>query len=130
MTNRAIVSSFLLLILGLLGWTGVEMYLFDYQYKVASLHTFVGSIFLLIIALHLTNNFQSLTRYLVSRKARSPKNQSSKASNNSQRQMPTTQAYAVIVAGVLLIPLYAFDLPSITTVYDFGKAQRGTTDVF
>ena len=44
--------------------------------------------------------------------------------------MLTTQAYAVIVAGVLLIPLYEFDLPPITTVYDFGKAQRGTTDVF
>lgn len=51
------VTSFLLLILGLLGWTGIEMYLFDYQYKVASLHTFVGSIFLLAVALHLTNNF-------------------------------------------------------------------------
>ena len=131
MTNRAIVSSFLLLILGLLGWTGIEMYLFDYQYKVASLHTFVGSIFLLVIALHLTNNFQSLKRYLVSTKVRSPKIQSSEASNNnSQRKILTTQAYAVIVAGVLLIPLYEFDLPPITTVYDFGKAQRGTTDVF
>ena len=129
-TNRAIVSSFLLLILGLLGWTGIEMYLFDYQYKVASLHTFVGSIFLLIIALHLTNNFQSLKRYLISAKGRSSKSQSNEASNNSQGQMPTTQAYAVIVAGILLIPLYEFDLPPITTVYDFGKAQRGTTYVF
>ena len=130
MTNRAIVSSFLLLILVLLGWTGIEMYLFAYQYKVASLHTFVGSIFLLIIALHLTNNFQSLKRYLLSTKAKNSKSQSIEASNNSQRKMPTMQAYTVIVAGVLLIPLYEFDLPPITTVYDFGKAQRGTTDVF
>ena len=81
MTNRAIVSSFLLLILGLLGWTGIEMHLFDYQYKVASLHTFVGSIFLLVIALHLTDSFHSLKCYLLSRKARSPKIQSSEASH-------------------------------------------------
>lgn len=130
MTNRAMVSSFLLLILGLLGWTGIEMYLFDYQYKVASLHTFAGSIFLLIIALHLTNNFQSLKRYLLSIKARSPKSESTKAGKNGQSKMPTRQAWAVIVTGILFIPLYEFDLPPITTVYDFGKAQRGTTDVF
>ena len=124
MTNRAIVSSFLLLILGLLGWTGIEMYLFDYQYKVASLHTFVGSIFLLIIALHLTNNFQSLKRYLISTKDRSLKSPSSEASKNSQRKIPTTQAYAVIVAGVLLIPLYEFDLPPFPPAMAFGKRQR------
>lgn len=130
MANRAIVSSFLLLILGLMGWTGIEMYLFDYQYKVASLHTFAGSVFLAIIALHLTNNFQSLKRYVLSNKASSLKPQSSEAITNTLKKQPTAQAYVVIIAGVLLIPLYAFDLPPITTVYDFGKAQRGTTDVF
>ena len=125
--SRAVVSSFLLLILGLLGWTGIEMYLFDYQYKVASLHTFVGSLFLLIIAFHLVNNFQSLKRYLLAAKVGSSEGQTNKTRQN---KMPTAQAYVVIVAGVLLIPLYEFDLPPITTVYDFGKAQRGTTDVF
>ncbi len=80
------------MILVLLGWTGIEMYLLDYQYKVASLHTFVGSIFLLIIALHLTNNFQSLKRYLLSTKAKNSKSQSKEASNNSHRKMPTMHA--------------------------------------
>lgn len=116
--KRNIISTALLLVLGFMSWTGIQMYWYPYDQSTAVLHTFTGILFLGFVLVHLWNNLKPLKGYLLKRKGQ-------------WKVQPLTTTFLSLLGILLLfVPIYKFDLPPITSVYELGKDRKLNQDIY
>lgn len=114
--KRSIISQVIAILFLILSITGVMMYVLPFQKSTAILHITIGLIFILIIPLHIINNYKPLLQYLKGKKKR------------KVRINPTFIIISFVV--LLLLPISKFDLPPLNWIYSFGEDLKGDTDVY
>ncbi|KJD31924.1 hypothetical protein PK35_12305 [Tamlana nanhaiensis] len=109
--NRRLLGNILIISIIILSFSGVFMYLKPYSKNMASVHTFFGLAFILLIVFHIINNKKPLFNYI------SGKNKSV----FKKLQAPFIFGAIIIVAIGLFL-----NLPGLRKVYNFGNAFRNS----
>jgi hypothetical protein len=110
-TPRSLVSLSAAACFLALGVTGVLLYFLKHATATAAIHTSFGALFLVVVALHVRNNFKSLTGY------------GHKAGDKSPLFFKK-ELFIILIPGLLLLAGTYYEMPSFLYVYEWGSEWR------